>query len=926
MRANLAQREPAMLKAWQEGGLYQKIQQHTAGRPRFILHDGPPYANGPIHIGHAVNKILKDIVVKSRVLDGFQAPYVPGWDCHGLPIEQQVEKKVGKVGRKVDARSFRQKCREYAIRQIDGQRKDFQRLGVFGDWDHPYRTMDFKFEAGIVRGLAKMVANGHLARGEKPVHWCFDCGSALAEAEIEYHDKCSHTVDVAFRAVDVEAASRAFGVDAGSIDIRVVIWTTTPWTLPANRAVAVHPELDYVLVSAHDGTAAGRCLVLAEALMAECLERYGVTNFKMLGKAKGAVLEQLQLQHPFYSRQVPVILGDHVTTDAGTGAVHTAPGHGQEDFEVGRRYRLDVDNPVGPNGVFVEATPVVAGMHVWKANDVIIQTMAEQGTLLHSGTLDHSYPHCWRHKTPTIFRATPQWFISMTANGLRDAAVSAIADIRWVPGWGEERFRSMLALRPDWCISRQRTWGVPIALVIDRTSGEPHPECVAIMEKVATRMESVGIDAWYDMDLAELVGAKDAHRYEKGTDILDVWFDSGATHFCVLDQRDELRSPADLYLEGSDQHRGWFQSSMLSSLAMKGQAPYRQVLTHGFTVDSDGRKMSKSAGNVIAPQQIFATLGADILRLWVASVDYRGEISCSDEIFKRVADAYRRIRNTARFLLGNLHEFDPDRDRLAYSDCLSLDQWAMRQTRTLQSYVIEAYGDYRYGTIFQSLHQFCSGDLGAFYLDIIKDRLYTMPADSHARRSAQTAMSHVLEALVRWLTPFVPFTAHEIWSEMPGQRLDSVFFATWYESLDGIPMDAEADSIWEAVIALRDAIGPEIEKLRAAGTLGASLDVAVRVHANGRVHEQLAQLGDELRFALITSEAELRFVDTPPADAVPHEFGEDVVWFTVEPANAEKCVRCWHRRADVGTDPEHPEICMRCVENVSGGGENRRFA
>jgi len=926
MRANLAQREPAMLKAWQEVDLYQKIQAHTAGRKRFVLHDGPPYANGPIHIGHAVNKILKDIVVKSRVLDGFQAPYVPGWDCHGLPIEQQVEKKVGKVGRKVDARTFRKKCREYAARQIDRQRTDFQRLGVLGDWENPYLTMDYKVEAGILRGLAKIISNGHLAKGEKPVHWCFDCGSALAEAEIEYRDKASHTVDVAFQICDSGAVFKCFDAVPGDGAVSVVIWTTTPWTLPANRAVALNAELDYVLVAVEDGAAAGQTLVLAEALMEPSLQRYGATQFEILGRCKGASLEHMALQHPFYEREVPVILGEHVTTEAGTGAVHTAPGHGQEDFAVGRHYGLEVDNPVGANGVFLEGTPLVAGLHVWQANEVIIEAMSSRGTLLDAGELHHSYPHCWRHKTPTIFRATPQWFISMTVNGLREAAVACIQDIRWVPGWGEQRFRSMLETRPDWCISRQRTWGVPIALVIDKDSGEPHPDCVAIMQRVADRVEQEGIDAWYDMDLAELLGEEGASRFEKGTDILDVWFDSGATHYCVLDQRDELRSPADLYLEGSDQHRGWFQSSMLSSLAMKMQAPYRQVLTHGFTVDSQGRKMSKSAGNVVAPQEIINTLGADILRLWVASVDYRSEISCSQEIFQRVADAYRRIRNTARFLLGNLDGFDPACHLLDYADCLALDQWAMRATQALQSRVVADYGEYRFGAVFQSVHRFCSAELGAFYLDIIKDRLYTTPGDSRARRSAQTAMFHILEALVRWLTPLTSFTAQEIWAAMPGERSEFAFLTTWYEGLNELPGDAEGDKLWCVVTQVRDLLGPQIESLRSASTVGASLDVEVTVHASGEVLETLGTLGDELRFALITSEARLEPGQPDAPGSARHIIDGQPVWLQVTPSQQRKCIRCWHRRSDVGNDPAHPEICTRCVENVVGSGEQRRFA
>ncbi|MEH6604385.1 MAG: isoleucine--tRNA ligase, partial [Pseudomonadales bacterium] len=696
MKANLANREPKFLEDWEKGDIYQKIRQVSAGREKFILHDGPPYANGDIHIGHAVNKILKDIIVKSKTMSGFDAPYVPGWDCHGLPIELNVEKKVGKAGVKVDASTFRSKCREYATKQVNGQREDFKRLGVLGDWDNPYLTMDFTFEANIIRTLGTIADKGHLHQGFKPVHWCMDCGSALAEAEVEYQDKTSPAIDVMFPAIDPDALSAAFGanVDAGAL----VIWTTTPWTLPANLAVALHADLDYVLVSVQRAEG-DVVVVLAEALLESCLARYGAQAHSVLGRCKGQALEGLQLQHPFLQRHVPVILGEHVTTEAGTGAVHTAPGHGVDDFVVGKQYGLEVYNPVGSNGVFLPDTPIVAGQHVFKANAVIVELLQTSGMLLNHSPIEHSYPHCWRHKTPIIFRATPQWFISMTSAGLLPAAMNAVEQVEWIPEWGKARIESMMSSRPDWCISRQRTWGVPIALFINKQTAALHPETPRLIEEVAKRVEQNGIDAWFDLEIAELLG-DEADQYDKVTDTLDVWFDSGVTHACVLRQREGLSFPADLYLEGSDQHRGWFQSSLLTSVAANGVQPYKQVLTHGFTVDADGRKMSKSVGNVVAPQQIMKTLGADILRLWVASADYRNEMTVSDEIFKRTADSYRRIRNTARFLLSNLEGFDPTENLVPAADMLALDRWAVDLAARLQDEIDEAYNSYQFHQIY----------------------------------------------------------------------------------------------------------------------------------------------------------------------------------------------------------------------------------
>jgi isoleucyl-tRNA synthetase len=920
MKASLSHREPQRLKQWQDQELYARIRAACAGKPKFILHDGPPYANGELHVGHAVNKILKDIVVKSKTLEGFDAPYVPGWDCHGLPIELNVEKKVGKPGHKVSAKEFRNECREYAARQVDIQREGFQRMGVLGDWDNPYLTMDFDFEANIIRSLGEIVERGHLHKGFKPVHWCLDCASALAEAEVEYQDKSSPAIDVAYQAVDPQSALAAFGSPAARpARVAVPIWTTTPWTLPASLAVSVHPELEYVLVLAGD-----EALIVAEALAAAVCARIGWSDYELAGSCKGASLEGLLLQHPFYQRQVPVILGEHVTTEAGTGAVHTAPGHGQDDFIVGQQYGLEVLNPVGGNGVYLPDTELFAGQHVFKANDTIVELLREKGALLHVESYQHSYPHCWRHKTPIIFRATPQWFVSMAQAGLLSQALTAVEGVQWIPEWGKARIESMLQGRPDWCISRQRTWGVPITLFVNRETAELHPDTSSLIEQVALLVEQEGIDAWFDLDASKLLG-EEAGSYEKVTDTLDVWFDSGVTHACVLRQREELVFPADLYLEGSDQHRGWFQSSLLTSVASNGVAPYKTALTHGFTVDGDGRKMSKSIGNVLAPKKIMNDLGADILRLWVASTDYRAELAVSDEIFKRNADSYRRIRNTARFLLSNLSGFEPGRDSVAAEDLLALDAWAIDRAALLQDEIRAAYEQYHFHLIYQKLHNFCVNDLGGFYLDIIKDRQYTTQADSLARRSAQTALFHIAEALVRWVAPILSYTAEEIWENLPGERPDSVFLAEWYCELPGLPASrAMGRDYWQRVVEVRDAVNRELENQRGQGVLRGSLDAEVVLYCDTDLKQLLSPLGDELRFVMITSAASLADMSAAPATAA--ETDHSGLRLEVSVSAAEKCERCWHRRADVGEAPEYPGLCGRCVENVSGDGELRHFA
>jgi isoleucyl-tRNA synthetase len=796
-------------------------------------------------------------------------------------------------------------------------------MGVLGDWDNPYTTKSFLYEADMIRALASIIEAGHLQQGAKPVNWCFDCGSALAEAEIEYQDKTSPAIDVFFRAVDPAALFAAFGAGEINADAGIPIWTTTPWTLPANEAVALNAALEYVLVS---GEVGGKrmALVLASDLAETVVSRIGLEQRQDLGVAPGAVLEHLRLKHPFYEKTVPVILGDHVTTEAGTGAVHTAPGHGEEDFVVGREYGLPVTNPVGGDGRYLENVEIFAGEWVWAANDHVLDVMRENGTLLFVEPFEHSYPHCWRHKTPTAFRVTPQWFISMNQAGLRQQALAAIGSVSWIPGWGEDRIRGMVENRPDWCISRQRTWGVPITLFVDRQSGELHPDTLALMEKIADMVEEQGVDCWYSDEIYERL-AVDPAAYVKETDILDVWFDSGVSHHCVLDERAELERPAQLYLEGSDQHRGWFQSSLLTSVAMHGDAPYQQVLTHGFVVDADGRKMSKSLGNVASPLAVMNSLGADVMRLWVAAADYRGEMSVSDEILKRVSDAYRRIRNTARFLLGNLDGFTPDQ-ALTPTEMLPLDRWAVDCAAQLQEQVKQAYDDYLFLQVYQKVHNFCAFDMGAFYLDIIKDRLYTTGYDSIARRSAQTAMYHILEALTRWIAPVLSFTAEEIHQHVPGQRSDSVFFETWYEGLFEMENAASGRERWRRIIQVRNEVSKSIENVRRDGKAGSSLAVEVDLWVSGALREAIDSLGDELRFVLLTSEARVADRDAAPSTAESIRVDDGELALLVTPSEHEKCVRCWHYREDVGSDPEHPELCGRCIGNVSGKGEIRRVA
>ena len=918
MRGDLAKREPAWLKEWQDKKLYQRIRKARAGAKKFILHDGPPYANGDIHIGHAVNKILKDIIVKSKTMSGFDAPYVPGWDCHGLPIELVVEKNHGK---EIAPAKFRELCRAYAAEQVEKQKKDFVRLGVLGDWDNPYLTMDYKTEADIMRALGDIYKNGYLYQGSKPVHWCVDCGSALAEAEVEYEDVNSPAIDVGFKVVDNAALSKAFGADISG-DAFAVIWTTTPWTLPANQAVSVHPELDYDLIQTSKGL-----LILGHDLAQATLTRYGEEGAKTLASCKGSALNGIHLKHPFDNRKVPVICGEHVTTDAGTGLVHTAAAHGNDDWLV-MRANFPQEKPrvlIGADGKFFTSHLVeleaIRGLSRQDANKVILGLMQESGALIASARLNHSFPHCWRHKTPLMQLATHQWFIGMnetdaSGKSLREYANKAVDETEFFPSWGRARLEAMIKNRPDWCVSRQRNWGVPMPLFVHKETGEPHPKTAELLEQAALLTEQIGVEAWFSLDgLAFLAkhAPENADQYKKVTDTLDVWFDSGSTHAAVLKRRPELQHPADLYLEGSDQHRGWFQSSLLTGCAIDGHAPYEALLTHGFVVDGAGHKMSKSKGNVVAPQKVMDTYGADILRLWVASTDYSGELTISDEILKRVAESYRRIRNTLRFLMANLADFDASKDLLPVDQWLEIDRYALVLTEKLQTEILADFDRYEFHLAVQKFVGFCSEDLGSFYLDILKDRLYTTGENSHARRAAQSALYHITQTMMRLMAPILSFTANEIWQTLGLDKDATVFEELWYDLPAHGLSDAQITD-WKNIIEVRALANKAIEEKRGAGEVGSSLQAEITISADGATYESLARMEDALRFVFITSQAK-----------VEKQSGSGLN-FKVAASKHAKCDRCWHYREDVGVSAEHPTICGRCVSNLFGQGEQRTYA
>jgi isoleucyl-tRNA synthetase len=925
MRGDLPKREPGWVKEWEQQGLYKRLREARHGKPKFILHDGPPYANGQLHMGHAVNKILKDMITKARQLKGFDALYVPGWDCHGLPIENQIEKTFG---RGLPRDEVQAKSRAYATEQIAQQMVDFKRLGVLGDWDHPYRTMDFGNEAGEIRALKRVMERGFVYRGLKPVYWCFDCGSSLAEFEIEYADKKSQTVDVAFLAAEPQKLAAAFGLPSLSKDAFAVIWTTTAWTIPANQALNVGPAIDYALVDTGE-----RLLVLATALVDKCLERYGLTG-QVIATAKGAALEGLNFRHPLahvhagYDRLSPVYAAEYATDADGTGIVHSSPAYGVDDFNSCRAHGLAVDdilNPVQGNGVYDAALPLFGGQHIWKAAPLVADALRDAGRLLASSNLVHSYPHCWRHKTPVIYRAAAQWFVRMdegegvftkdkAPKTLRQTALEAIDQTGFYPENGRARLRDMIANRPDWCISRQRSWGVPLPFFLHKDTGELHPDTMDFIDRAAALVEKGGIEAWSKLDPAEWLGAE-AARYTKSNDILDVWFDSGSTFFHVLrgsheGGRHETGPEADLYLEGHDQHRGWFHSSLLIACALEGRAPYRGLLTHGFTVDSQGRKMSKSLKNGIEPQEVSSKLGAEIIRLWVAASDYSGDIAGDDKILARVVDGYRRIRNTLRFLLANTSDFDPAKDAVPLAEMLEIDRYSLARASAFQQEVLAHYEVYEFHPVVAKLQVYCSEDLGAFYLDVLKDRLYTTAPKSHARRSAQTALWHITHAMLRWMAPFLSFTAEEAWKVFAPGQSPSIFTEV-YSDVSAWADDALVAK-WNRIHEVRDLANKEIEAVRTEGKVGSSLQAVLDITAGAEDHALLASLGDDLKFVTITSVARLL-----------EGAGLSI---QVTPSTATKCERCWHYRDDVGHDAAHPTICGRCTSNLYGAGESRKVA
>ncbi|RQO35803.1 isoleucine--tRNA ligase [Herminiimonas sp. KBW02] len=929
MRGDLAKREPQWVKQWQEQKVYEKIRKASKGRPKFILHDGPPYANGDIHLGHAVNKILKDMIVKTRQFAGFDAPYVPGWDCHGMPIEIQIEKQFGK---NLPTAEVLSKARTYANEQVERQKKDFIRLGVLGQWDKPYKTMDFGNEADELRALGSLLEKGYVYRGLKPVNWCFDCGSALAEAEVEYQDKRDPAIDVGFPFAEPEKVAKAFGLAKLPTNKGyAIIWTTTPWTIPANQALNVHPEFTYALVQT-ERNGETILVILAADLVEATLQRYGLTG-TVIATCVGEALAMIKFKHPFadvdpgYNRLSPIYTGTYVTADSGTGIVHSAPAYGIEDFISCKSHGMRDDEIIAPvmgDGKYASWLPLFGGLTIWEASKPICAKLDEVGSLFKLVMFDHSYMHCWRHKTPIIYRATSQWFAGMDVMPknqgatLRETALQAIEETEFFPSWGKARLHGMIANRPDWTLSRQRQWGVPMAFFVHKESGDLHPRTPELLEQIAQRVEKDGIEAWLTLDPKELLGA-DADMYLKNKDTLDVWFDSGCTHQTVLrgSHKEELAFPADLYLEGSDQHRGWFHSSLLTSSMMNGRAPYKALLTHGFTVDGEGKKMSKSLGNTLAPQKISDTLGADILRLWIASTDYSGELSISDEILKRVTESYRRIRNTVRFLLSNTSDFDAAKDLVPVADMLEIDRYAIAQMNALQAEIQAHYQVYEFHPVVSKLQMYCSEDLGGFYLDILKDRLYTSGVTSHARRSAQSAIWHLTHSLLRLMAPMLSFTAEEAWAVFasPEMNADGTIFTHTYYQLPEVADGAALLSKYALLREVRNNVTKQLEEVRVAGSIGSSLQAEVALQASGDKFDALASLEDDLKFVLITSQASVSKVATAEEESV-----------AVTPSAAQKCERCWHYRADVGSHAEHEGLCGRCVANLFGKGEARRFA
>ncbi len=909
MKASLAKKEPEQLKYWEEEALYKKIRAMSSGREPFILHDGPPYANGNIHIGTALNKILKDIVVRSHQMSGYDAVFVPGWDCHGLPIEHSVDKKLGSKKKDMSKVEVRKVCREFAEKYIEIQKDEFKRLGVMGQWDDPYLTMNYRYEATIAKKCAEFALDGSLFRSKKPIYWCCSCKTALAEAEIEYADESSPSIYVKF-GLNNDLSQQL--PEVSGKNVYLVIWTTTPWTLPANLAVALHPDYVYAAVEAADG----EVWIMARDLVENCMKEFGMADYKILADIDPHILERLKCRHPLYDRDSLIILGTHVTLEAGTGCVHTAPGHGREDFDIGGAYDLPAFSPVDDNGCFTDEVELFSGQFVFKADQEIIETLKSNGALVQSGSISHSYPHCWRCKKPVIFRATPQWFISMDKTGLRESALQAIDTVKWIPAWGRDRIYGMIANRPDWCVSRQRSWGVPITVFYCQQCGRLHIN-QAVIDRIFDLFSEHGADIWFEKEVnfflpentkCEACGSTD---FEKETDILDVWFDSGISHAAVLEDRKNLRWPADLYLEGSDQHRGWFHSSLLTAVGFKGRAPYRMVLTHGFVVDGEGKKMSKSIGNVIAPKTVIDKYGAEILRLWVAASDYKDDIRISDSILKQLSDAYRRIRNTGRFILGNLYDYDPSRHCVDYASMPEIDRFMLHSLQGLIEKCREAYDEFEFHVVYHTLYNYCTIDLSAFYLDILKDRLYTSPPDSVDRRSAQTVMYILIDALTKIMAPIVPFTADEIWQFIPGtEEKPETVHMTDFPAPVAQFQDNELAGKWERILQVRGEVTKALEKARAEKIIGHSLDAAVSLCTTDELFELLKARSDDLRSIFIVSEVRLESAEKASSNYETTDLAG--LSIRVSPAPGEKCQRCWVYDTSVGADSEQPEICNRC--------------
>ena len=934
MKADLAKREPFMIEKWQKQNRYNKIREIAKGRKKFILHDGPPYANGQLHIGHAANKILKDIIIRFKTLSGFDAPFIPGWDCHGLPIELNIEKKYGN---KLLPTEFRNKCREYANEQIEIQKKDFIRLGILANWDNPYKTMNFDTQANIIKAMGEIYKAGYLARGTKPVHWCINCGSALAEAEVEYQDKTSPSIYVKFKIADVTVKLTEelmkYNLDIANLNILktlfyyenntlklnqnfnntfILIWTTTPWTLPANQAIAINAKIEYSLIKYCNDN-----YIIATNLIEHVLPKD--SNYHIIAKQSGEWLKNIYCLHPFYNKQVPLICGEHVTTDSGTGLVHTAPAHGLDDFIIGLANNLEVYCPVGDDGKFISTTEIFAGKSIWEANKEIILILNNNNSLFANETITHSYPHCWRHKSPIIFRSTPQWFIFMDKLSkkynitLRKLAIDSIAKTKFFPQWGFARLEAMIKNRPDWCVSRQRNWGVPMSLFVHKETYEPHPQSYEIYQKISQAVEKHGVDIWYDNDFnLEALGYANHHQYKKLTDTMDVWFDSGTTHFSVLKSNPNLSFPADLYLEGSDQHRGWFQSSLLTSCAINNQAPYKQILTHGFLVDGQGYKMSKSKGNIISIPEGTKNYGADILRLWTASIDFSNDISFSEEIIKNIIESYRRIRNTLRFILANLVDFDPNNHQVNFEELVEVDKYALIKLVQLQTYVVNnLYENYQFHIIVQNLITYCSEDLGGFYLDILKDRLYTSNLTCKIRRSAQTTLFHIGKHLALILSPILSFTADEFWEELTHNDEDSTLYHTFMSSIKFKDQDIIIKR-WNKIESFRKSILKELEIHRVNGEIGSSLQAELIINADCELYQELSSIGSDLKFVYMVSKIDLNLAK------------ENSV--IVNSSNKKKCERCWHYSIDVGAISNHVTICKRCFINLESGGEQREYA